>query len=324
MNLTVPDAGDVRMLIAGCFDILGHGQAGGAGELGLQPFLGGPQNEKLLGQHVVFGARLSVVEHDQYVAGIDPIAFPHVELFDDAAVEMLDALAVALDPDEAVRHHSAVQRRGHRPSAKAAEENRDNRPARDGGRAHGIAHRGRAAASSGRGRHRYRRATGFLSEFGRAHGIAHGTGASFGCARGWRGCLRASSLLREFGHRGNRIGDGSLERWPLRARRHRLPDVAFHCATFFACAGAPPLTGLTDARRVNWPITSLRGPKISAFPSFRTRSLSTTPSVLGRCEMMTTVAPRILSSLMQASSAASPSESRFELGSSSTTRLGAP
>jgi hypothetical protein len=44
MNLTIPDAGDGRILNAGCFEILGHRQAGGACELGLQPFLGGSQH----------------------------------------------------------------------------------------------------------------------------------------------------------------------------------------------------------------------------------------------------------------------------------------
>jgi len=32
------------MLNAGCFEILGHRQAGGAYELGLQPFLGASQH----------------------------------------------------------------------------------------------------------------------------------------------------------------------------------------------------------------------------------------------------------------------------------------
>src|SRR5438046_2328805 len=37
---------------------------------------------------------------------------------------------------------------------------------------------------------------------------------------------------------------------------------------------------------------SARGPNISATPSLRSRILSTTPMVLGRCELITTVVPR--------------------------------
>src|SRR5258708_9910751 len=71
-------------------------------------------------------------------------------------------------------------------------------------------------------------------------------------------------------------------------------------------------------------MTSARGPNISPTPSLRSRILSTTPMVLGRWEMITTVVPRCLSCMMQSVSAASPSASRFELGSSRTTRLGLP
>src|SRR4051794_26820328 len=44
---------------------------------------------------------------------------------------------------------------------------------------------------------------------------------------------------------------------------------------------------------------SARGPNISATPSLSTRSLSTTPMVLGRCETITTVVPRFFSCRMQ-------------------------
>ena len=72
-------------------------------EPGLQPLLAGPQHQKLLRQHVVFGARLGVVEHDQYVAGIDPITFLHVELLDEPAgfpglVGLVDGLAAMCEP----------------------------------------------------------------------------------------------------------------------------------------------------------------------------------------------------------------------------------
>src|SRR5262245_41518222 len=141
----------------------------------------------------------------------------------------------------------------------------------------------------------------------------------YDCAvEGCRHCPGAESAKEN----GNDQPSGDRDRAHGIAYRERVRDVAFHCATFI-CATAPPVR-LTDARRVNWAITSLRGPKSSTTPSLKVRSLSTTARVLGRCEIMTTVVPRFLSSVMQSRNASSPSESRFELGSSSTTRLGFP
>ena len=65
-----------------------------------------------------------------------------MQLLDDAAVEVLHGLAVAVDLDHAVGDHCAVERRHGGPYAEAAEEDADDRPADDGrapGRADGKA-----------------------------------------------------------------------------------------------------------------------------------------------------------------------------------------
>src|SRR4030095_8253718 len=62
-----------------------------------QPLLGGPENEKLLGQDFEFCARLGVIEDDQGVAGFHTVAFLDPQFLDDAAVQMLQTFAVAFD-----------------------------------------------------------------------------------------------------------------------------------------------------------------------------------------------------------------------------------
>jgi len=62
----------------------------------------------LLGKHVVFGARLGIVERDQEVPDVDPLALPDMKLLDDAAVQMLDTLAVSFDLDDSIANDRPV------------------------------------------------------------------------------------------------------------------------------------------------------------------------------------------------------------------------
>ncbi len=73
---------------------------------------------ELLRQHRHGGPLLRVVKHDHGL-GLDPVAFAHPQLADDAAIEMLDRLAVAVDLDDGWRDDGAVERRVRRPSRRA-------------------------------------------------------------------------------------------------------------------------------------------------------------------------------------------------------------
>src|SRR5262249_33117460 len=125
--------------------VLWEDEGGAAVELGAQPLLGRAQHDVLLGQHVEFRARLAVVEHDQQIARLDPVALPHAQLLDDAAVEMLHALAIAFDLDDPVRDHGAVERRGCGPGSEQAEERRNDHPSGGGGADHRLFERRRRA-----------------------------------------------------------------------------------------------------------------------------------------------------------------------------------
>ena len=70
--------------------------------------------------------------------------------------------------------------------------------------------------------------------------------------------------------------------------------------------------------------TSSFGPKACARPWSITSSRSTPASALGRCATTTTMPPRARTPRMAWLSASSPSASRLEFGSSSTTRNGSP
>ena len=69
---------------------------------------------------------------------------------------------------------------------------------------------------------------------------------------------------------------------------------------------------------------SSRGPKSFCSPLASTRMWSQTASTDGRCAISTTMAPRALRLAMAWRKATSPSLSRLEFGSSSTTRNGSP
>ena len=99
-------------------------------ELGAQPFLGCAKHDGLLRKHLEFGARLALIEHDDHVAGLDLVALPHSQFLDDAAVEMLHALAVSVDLDDAGRDHRAVERGRDGPCPENAEKQHNDEPAR--------------------------------------------------------------------------------------------------------------------------------------------------------------------------------------------------
>ena len=86
-----------------------------------QSRFGRPQYRILLGKNLVFGACLGLIQHDQQVAENDLVAFPDPHFLDDAAIEMLNALAVALDLHHGIANHGAMQGSGRGPRAKAAD-----------------------------------------------------------------------------------------------------------------------------------------------------------------------------------------------------------
>ena len=96
---------------------------------------------ELLGVDFELGLGLSVVKHEQYVASVHSAPLLDADILDDAAVEVLDALAVSRDLDDALPDDGAVQRRSRRPGAEAAEEDDEDRQSRADGAARRIAWR---------------------------------------------------------------------------------------------------------------------------------------------------------------------------------------
>ena len=66
---------------------------------------------------------------DQRLAPDHTVAFGNQDIADDAAFQMRDRLAVALDPDGAQRDGRTFKARRRRPDAAADQENRDHGPA---------------------------------------------------------------------------------------------------------------------------------------------------------------------------------------------------
>src|SRR5262245_33051531 len=107
-----------------------------------------------------------------------------------------------------------------------------------------------------------------------------------------------------------RIHDSLLPVSPTTRRLRSWPAAA-------AAAGC-------GARASSLASTWSRGPKACWVPFISTSALSQPIRDDCRCAMMMTMAPRFLASAMAFCRAASPSPSRFELGSSSTMRKGSP
>src|SRR5437764_13173611 len=104
---------------------------------------------------------------------------------------------------------------------------------------------------------------------------------------------------------------------PTNRNATALPGAAA-AATGADGAGAPAGgCGLNNLAR-----TSSRGPMVWTRPLIMARTRSMPASALGRCATTTTMPPRARTPRMAWASALSPSASRLELGSSSTTRKG--
>lgn len=72
-----------------------------------------------------------LVEPDQQIAGLDPIAVGHLDLGDNAPVAALDSLGIALHHDHARGNDGAADRRHRRPGANAAEHDDEAHKAQD-------------------------------------------------------------------------------------------------------------------------------------------------------------------------------------------------
>ena len=151
--------------------------------LGSQPHQPCLDGRLLAGQLAELGVGLGGVEDGQWLAPVDDVALAHQKLAQDAALQVLDRLAMAVDDGKAVCHHRAVQGRQQRPADEPAEACGDRHQAGDDRRAEarlGFAVQGGEAAQRGKQRpwlvhHR---------------GTARSTGsrAIFGSAgRGWDG-----------------------------------------------------------------------------------------------------------------------------------------
>src|SRR5262249_34930247 len=86
-------------------------------ELCSQSLFHGTQHQILLGQDIVFGARLRIVEDEDDLTGFDAVPFFYEKLLDNSAIEMLHAFPIALDLHKPVAHHGSVQRSRDRPCA---------------------------------------------------------------------------------------------------------------------------------------------------------------------------------------------------------------
>src|SRR5262245_44597509 len=127
LDLAGPDVPGVEILLPGG-ELGRHHQVRLAGQFGQQAHFGGAQHEILLGQYFELGPGLGIVEHDQHVSGANTVTFLDPQILDDAAIEVLYALAVALHLDHAIGDNGAIERREGRPRAEAAEEQSSDQP----------------------------------------------------------------------------------------------------------------------------------------------------------------------------------------------------
>jgi hypothetical protein len=107
-------------------------QAGGKTDLGQAVALGLETGLQRVGHHpaavqeLQAGPRRGVVEADQDLSGRDLLALAHQDLADDAALQVLHRLAVAVDADHAGRDGRALQGRQRRPADEAGQEDPDD------------------------------------------------------------------------------------------------------------------------------------------------------------------------------------------------------
>src|SRR4051794_20232478 len=115
---------------------------------------------------------------------------------------------------------------------------------------------------------------------------------------------------------GRAAPNGTTQR-ALRFLMYHLLHHAAPAATGFTADGEG--TGRSTLRS-----TSSRGPNALASPWAITSTWSTVASALGRCAITIASPPRARTPAMACVRACSPSASRFEFGSSSTTKNGLP
>ena len=94
--------------------------------LGHQPRTLREHGQIVAGQRPLLCAQVRRRHFDQDVAGVDALALADVDRGDDAALAMLDRLAVAGDRDDALRRHRRVERRERRPAEQDDEEEDDD------------------------------------------------------------------------------------------------------------------------------------------------------------------------------------------------------
>jgi hypothetical protein len=98
-------------------EVNGQNKFGTTEELCAKPLLGRSQNDKLLGQNIKLCPCLGVVEHDEDITDQNPVAFLHPHLLDDPAIEVLNALSIAIDLYDTIPHDGSVQGSHQRPGS---------------------------------------------------------------------------------------------------------------------------------------------------------------------------------------------------------------
>src|SRR6202035_3719851 len=121
---------DVRIVdVAG--KLARHRHDVGAVAFGAEASLARIELVEAFGDDGEIGARHGLVEPDQNIAGLDPIAVVHAHLADHAAGRMLHLLDVGIDDDGALRDQGARDLRGRSPAAQAERQHRHQHAADD-------------------------------------------------------------------------------------------------------------------------------------------------------------------------------------------------
>ena len=124
-----PSSVAILRLVAAVLELLREDQPVAERLLGQQARLAGLEQVALVADRLEAALRHRPVEADQDLVALDDVALVDQQLVDDAALEVLQGLAVALDPHRALGHGRAGQRRQAGPGAEAAEEQHDDQHA---------------------------------------------------------------------------------------------------------------------------------------------------------------------------------------------------
>lgn len=100
-------------------------------ELRQEPYFRCTKHGILLCEHLILGTDLRIVQNDQEVACQHPLPFSDMQFPDNAAIEVLNALAVAVDLYDSICNHGAVEWCRQRPGAESAEKDGDDQPSRE-------------------------------------------------------------------------------------------------------------------------------------------------------------------------------------------------